>query len=156
MTEQLFWGQKTFCLITGASRGIGKTIGIQFAQKVGPGSLFVLVSRSTSALEETKGEILANNKDISVHVGSMDLEQLTDKTGYHDLISTALKENGSSPQDFGHSILVHNAGSLGNENTLLKVTQLQDGDEISKYWSLNLTSVIILTSQFCKIFHDSR
>lgn len=40
-----FWGLKTFCLVTGASRGIGKTIAIEFSKHVAPGEFdcFILI-----------------------------------------------------------------------------------------------------------------
>lgn len=101
-----FWNQKTFCLVSGASKGIGRTIAIEFSKKVAEGSLFVLVARTTSALESTKASILeTTGNKVKVVTATMDLEK-PDKEAYYNLVNSALTQNGVQAKDFDHSLLV--------------------------------------------------
>jgi len=139
--------------VTGASRGIGRTIAIEFSKKVADGSLFVLVARTTQALESTKAAVLeASENKVKVVTTTMDLEK-PDKESYFNLVNSALSQTGVQAGDFNHSILVHNAGSLGN--TQRKVVEMEDLQEIQGYLTLNVTSMILLNSQFFKIFNDA-
>jgi len=149
-----FWNQKTFCLVTGASQGIGKTIAIEFSKKVGPDSVFLLVARSASGLEETKSEILAvaaPHKPIQVMTAAVDLGK-PDAKEYLSMINAALSTSGTQASDFEHSLLVHNAGSVGSVER--GVTQLEDLDELRQYFGFNVFSMILLNSQFFKVFDD--
>ncbi len=150
-----FWNQKTFCLVTGASRGIGRTVSIEFSKKVADGSVFLLMARSVAALEETKSAILeaTTGRNISVVTVPVDLEK-PNKDTYRNSIESALTQTNTSSVDFQHSILVHNAGSLGIEKKL-KVAEMEDLDELQSYFNLNVFSMMILTTQFFKIFNDS-
>jgi len=146
-----FWNQRSFCLVTGASRGIGKTIAVEFGKKVGPGSVMLLVARSASALEETKAEVLATSSGVKVVTAAIDLAQ-PDSGDYLHMINSALITTGTGARDFQHSILVHNAGSLGNIG--LKALEWDNLSDLRTYYDFNLLSMILLTSQFFKIFKD--
>jgi len=149
-----YWDQKTFCLITGASRGLGRTIAIEFAKNVGSGSVFLLVARSADALESTKKSIEDETAGkCQVVTAPMDLGT-PDKNAIQEIIKSALATTNSTAADFQHSLLVHNAGSLGIEKQL-KVIELDDLSDIHSYFSFNVYSMIILTTQFFKIFNDS-
>jgi len=112
-----FWNQRTFCLITGASRGIGKCIAVEFAKKVGPGSVLLLVARSAGGLEETKSEILGNcsGDEVKVATAAIDLGS-TEGGDYLHMINAALITTGTTAAQFDLSLLVHNAGSLGKSS----------------------------------------
>lgn len=150
-----YWNQKTFCLITGASRGIGRTIAIEFSKKVAPGSVFLLVARSTAALEETKASVDSiTGGTVTVVTATVDLNN-PDKDAYFKLINSALTHTDAKASDFDHSILVHNAGSLGMEKKL-KVAEMEDLSEMQSYFGLNVFSMVILTTQFFKHFSDAK
>lgn len=151
-SNQEFWGQKSFVLITGASRGFGRTMAIEFSKKVAPGSVFLLVARTADALEETKRSVLEVSPNVEVVTKSVDLGK-PDKAAYLDLIQSTVTANGRQPSDFDHAILVHNAGSLGNLS--LRVSQFEDLQEIQDYYSFNLFSLILLNSQFLRVFNDA-
>ena len=72
----MFSKTRCFVLITGASRGLGRSIGVALADEVGDGSTFLLLSRSKKDLEETKNileeKFLA--KKLQVIVKSVDNE----------------------------------------------------------------------------------
>jgi len=149
--SQEFWNQKSFVLITGASRGLGRTIAVEFSQKVAPGSVFLLVARSADALEETKAAVNEVAPSVEVITSPLDLGS-PDTATYLNLITSAVTANGRKASDFDHAILVHNAGSLGN--LALKVSQIEDLKEVQDYYSFNLFSMILLNSQFLRVFDN--
>ena len=115
-----YWNQKTFCLITGASRGIGRCIAVEFSKKVGPNSVFLLLARSAQGLEETKAEVLANEgQSIQVTTAAVDLSK-PNVEKYLEIVESALTSTGTKAGDFDISILVHNAGTLGKSIPYVK------------------------------------
>lgn len=63
-----FWGKKTFCMITGASQGIGRTLAVAFSRLFAEGSTVVLLARTERGLEETKFLISEANSKVNVKV----------------------------------------------------------------------------------------
>ena len=63
---------KTFCLITGASQGIGKQMAIRFSQKYAENKIqnccFAILARNEDKLNETKKEMEACNPNIKVRM----------------------------------------------------------------------------------------
>lgn len=147
-----YWGKKTFCLITGASKGIGRSIALNFSKKVGLGSAFLLIARSLPGLESTKAEVLKERPDLTVQVASVDLSQ-PDFPRFRQLILTALKEANPS-SSFQHALLVQNAASLGIQSGL-SVLEQSDLSEIQSYFAFNLHSFILLNSAFFQAFPTS-
>ena len=146
-----FWNQKSFVLITGSSRGLGRAIAIEFSKHVAPGSVFLLVARTAEALEETKAKILEVAPAVEVITRPLDLAK-PDREVYHELLISATTTNGRSASQFDHAILVHNAASLGDLS--LKVSQIEDVSELSTYYSTNVFSMVVLNTQFFKVFKD--
>jgi sepiapterin reductase len=135
------WNKKTFVLITGASKGIGRTIAVEFSKKVAPGSKFALLARSATGLEETKN--LCDPKvvveTLSTDLGNPDA-QILEKF----LVSAA------GDEDFEVAVVVHNAGTLGDLKKTSK--DLKDPEEVDAYFRLNVTSMVVLNSMFLGVF----
>jgi len=131
---------------------LGRTIAIEFSKKVAPGSVFLLVARTADALEETKALVLEASPSVEVITSPVDLAQ-PDTAAYLNLIKSTVTANGRQASDFDHAILVHNAGSLGN--LALRVSQIEDLKEVQDYYSFNLFSLILLTSQFLRVFDNA-
>ncbi|KDR16573.1 sepiapterin reductase [Zootermopsis nevadensis] len=149
--QKFFWGQKTYCLITGASKGIGRKFAVEFARRFAANSLLVLVARSESGLVETKDLVKNANADVKVKVYPTDLCK-PDPELFLQMIQTSLTESGCNPADFDLSLIIHNAGSVGDvsENT----SNMSNPDKWQEYFSLNLFSVACLNSQFLKVFSE--
>ncbi|KAH8621078.1 putative oxidoreductase ucpA [Alternaria alternata] len=90
-------------LITGASRGIGRAIAIQYAH-AGVAAM-ILVARSTVSLEEVKKEI--SGVDISVRVKTVTID-VTDAEAVKELAEEVEREEGRL------DVLVNNAGVAGD------------------------------------------
>lgn len=149
--KKTFWGQKTYCLITGASKGIGRKFAIEFSGKFASKSLMVLMARSETGLEETKNMIASFNPDIDVIVCPVDLSKPNPEE-YHSIIQNSLKKMGCTAADFDLALLVHNAGSVGDVSEV--TSEMSDPKKWQEYFSLNLFSVACLNSLFLKIFPE--
>ncbi|XP_065058929.1 sepiapterin reductase-like [Rhopilema esculentum] len=141
---------KTFCLITGASRGFGRSTAVAFAKqcRFHEGSVMILMGRNEQWLNETKRLVNQANCLVSVEIVLCDLENLDT---LNECISHAL---GVNCKEFATAILVNNAGSLGE----IKVP-VKEQDSLSlarRYFDLNITSVFHLTSKFVAAFKSSK
>lgn len=148
-----FWNSNMFCLVTGASKGLGRTIAVQFCREAKQDSVFLLLARNKDVLEETKRQMLEKNNSINIIIKVIDLSQ-PNSDHYRKILMDSLQYVKMSPGNFDHSILVHNAGSLGD---ISKNGQtLSDVQELRNYFDLNLNSVIILTSAYLQLFLKNR
>lgn len=150
-SKKLFWGQKTYCLITGASKGIGRKFATEFSRRFAANSLLVLLARSESGLLETKHLISNVNADVKVKIYPTDLSK-PDPELFLNMIHTSLTEFGYSPADFDLSLIVHNAGSVGDVSE--GTSGMSNPEKWQEYFSLNLFSVACLNSQFLKVFPE--
>lgn len=146
-----FWGQKTYCLITGASKGIGRNFAIEFSRKFAANSLIVLLARSEAGLLETKNLIYKANSEVKVLVYPIDLGK-SDSELFLKVMQNSLEDGESKPIDFELSIIVHNVGSVGDVSE--GTAEMSDIIKWQEYFALNVYSVASLNSQFLKVFTD--
>ena len=139
--------EKTFLLVTGASRGLGKAFSIALAGTLGQGSVIYLIARTENALIETQNEILENNKALEVRYFLID-QANAEKQAYVDML------NRIDPKQFNSAIIVHNSGSIGKQGQM--VCDYDDKEELSSYYTLNVFSVMLLNSVFMKIFSSGK
>lgn len=138
---------KTFCIVTGASRGIGKETAIQLATKVHPKSSFHLIARNKEALKDTENKIRsAVGQDIEIRcvVADLSTEEGVEKSN-QDIF-----ENLGDISRFSHAILVHNIASVGDMTKYAR--DLDDMKYLQDFNRLNLSGPIVLTSRFFKAF----
>lgn len=141
--------QKTFFLVTGASRGIGRTMAIECAAKMATGSVIVLIARSSAGLEETKAQILAKNPtNVTVFLLTLDLSRPTAEQ-IASIFDATLEERNLD--EFKLAMIVHNAGSVGDVTQYAK--DICDMDLWHDYFTFNVFSVIALTTEFLKRFN---
>lgn len=141
--------QKTFFLMTGASRGIGRTMAIECAAKMSTGSVIVLIARSMAGLEETKAQILAkNSSNVTVFLCSLDLTRPTNEQ-IHSIFDTTLNERNLD--EFKLGMIVHNIGSLGDVKKYAH--EFDDLSDWPDYFATNVFSVIALNTEFLKRFN---
>jgi sepiapterin reductase len=150
-SKKLFWGQKTYCLITGASKGIGRKFAIEFAHRFASNSLLVLLARSESGLRETKDLVNSVNAYVKVKIYPTDLSKPSPEL-FLGMIETSLTESGYKPTDFDLSLIVHNAGSVGDVSE--ETSNMSNPEKWQEYFSLNFFSVACLNSQFLKVFPE--
>jgi sepiapterin reductase len=137
------WNKKTCLLVTGASRGIGRTIAIEFSKRLAPGSLVILTARSLSGLEETK-ELIGTNLQLKIESRSVDLEKSTERD-LAEVVSVI-----ANPNEFEQAMIVHNAASMGDLSKWL--AELDNTKELQDYFNMNLFSMILLNNLFINKF----
>lgn len=111
-------------MVTGASRGIGRSIALRLAED---GHRVVLVARSADALDTLRAEI--ESAGGSASVATCDL---ADGTAVNDLIESVVSDEGRL------DILVNNAG-ITRDGLMLRMSD-EDFDEVL---NVNLRSVFI-------------
>ncbi len=130
-------GGKTFCVITGASRGIGRALALAVARRVEAESQLVLLARDAQKLTEVREEIGEWAPRIRVRVAPIDLTRPD---------GAELEKLFESDESFEHCLLVQNAASLGDVSKRAK--DLNSLDEIRDYFDLNFASFVLVNNAF--------
>ncbi|XP_031616574.1 sepiapterin reductase-like [Contarinia nasturtii] len=142
--------QKTFFVMTGASRGIGRTMAIECAAKMATGSVIVLIARTAAGLEETKAQILAKNpSNVTVFLITLDLTRPSAEQISSQIFDATLNERNLD--EFKLAMIVHNVGSIGDVKRYAK--DFCDMDEWHDYYAINVFSVIAMNTEFLKRFN---
>lgn len=138
--------EKAFILVTGASKGFGRSVAVALAKNCNfkGGSEMVLVARNEDGLQKTRNCVLAANSILSVRTVVCDLGRLE---ALDQAISKALPENHES---YATAVLINNAGSIGNIREPAR--SHTSAEEIQAYFDLNVTSVFSLTARFLSHF----
>ncbi|CAH1258779.1 SPR [Branchiostoma lanceolatum] len=140
------FGPATFCAVTGGSRGLGRSIAVQLAGRLGEGSRLVLTGRSLQGLQETKRQVeegCPNQLEVKLVTGDME-----DTTAYPALFFDIFAD--TQPGDFKNALMIHNAGTVGDVSK--RAAEHSDPQILNKYYATNLTSVIALTAKFMEVF----
>lgn len=135
---------KCFCVITGASQGIGRALAVEFAQKMESGSVMVLMARNKDGLEETKS--LIKNPNVEVIIRPVDLAKITTAKDTENILSGSLSADINK---FDTNIIIHNAGSVGDLS--FKADELNDLTVWQTYYNLNVFNVAVLNCAFMKM-----
>lgn len=98
---------RALCIITGASRGYGRTLAFQLSRLLKPGSVLLLVARTADRLNEVKEDVVTlygGQSALDVRCVQADLEETE---GVEKTLQAA-KETNSSEME--HLLLINNAG----------------------------------------------
>lgn len=146
-----FYGVSTVAIVTGASKGIGRAIAIEFAKRFTEGLLLVLTGRSEKDLQETVSLIQADS--------SFSPSRTTIRSIYGDLANQMSLQHvfeglfkDMDPAKYDHAILVNNAGSLGDVSKYVRDFTLDDMEGLQDYFFLNVNCPLLLTSKFLSVF----
>ncbi|KAG8453226.1 hypothetical protein GDO86_000018 [Hymenochirus boettgeri] len=133
------------CVLTGASRGFGRSLALELCPRIHPNSALLLVSRTEGALRELEGVIRCQFPQMRVSWVTADL-------GTGEGISATVRAAGELREQVNvqRLVIINNAGSLGDISKYF--VDLCDHDEVTKYMSFNVSSPLCLTSSLLKIF----
>lgn len=143
--------RKTLCVITGASRGIGKEIAVRLSEKVGDNSAFLLIARNSENLHRVSSEIRNRSSTSFVEILTLDLMKFA---SHETTFDKSLEKILQRCDKFDVAIVVHNAGSLGNITK--KSSEFCSADEIRDYMELNFVSFVLLNNAFLKIINAEK
>nr|AAC60296.1 sepiapterin reductase [Takifugu rubripes] len=136
---------RCLCVITGASRGLGRAMAREVCGLMKPGSVLLLVARSETLLQELKEELrgLTGTAQPAVRCVAVDLSAAG---GVNEAVEVARQEAGTDPD---HVLLINNAGSLGD---ISKFSSFSDLNEVNSYLSLNVRSALALNAGMLRVF----
>lgn len=149
-----FFDEECFCIITGASRGLGRSIARLFAkewERRGTKANLILLARSRRGLEETRQLVIEESSSARVHIIEADLSDPIAFDNVSSQMRALVDEQGPSPS--AQAVLVHNAGSLGD---VTKWSSDVSALEASNYMNLNFATFVGLTSSFLSLFDGRR
>ncbi|XP_005997709.1 sepiapterin reductase a [Latimeria chalumnae] len=142
---------KTFSLVTGASRGLGRSLCLGLAPRLGEGSVLVLVARSREKLREVEESLAAAaGEKLTVRCVAADLGT---RQGLEETVG-AVTELGQRHAGVEHLLLLNNAGSLGDVSKCF--VDLASPTEVDGYLAFNVTSALCLTASVLKAFPKPR
>ena len=145
--------RKTCFVITGASRGLGKCIAVNFAKKANQESAFLLLSRNTNALKTVETEIKSCCPNLKIATCEFDQGNLDEnKTG--KIFESIFTDKNLSLDNYEQAVIVHNAGTLGDNSKFVK--DLNSAEELNSYFAINLTGVVLLNAAFMKFFTEEK
>ncbi|GAB1605610.1 sepiapterin reductase-like [Argonauta hians] len=154
-SKQEMKDQDVLCVITGASRGLGRTLAVSMAQTFKSSSMFILLARSTNDMDAVKEEMLQLSNLSPDHIlpfyfdqGKFDEEAATKLINN---IQEHLTKLGRGPnKKFDKYYLFHNAGTLGDISK--RCSQFCDINELSSYFNTNVSGMIVLNSKCLQLF----
>ncbi|XP_072471616.1 sepiapterin reductase-like [Notamacropus eugenii] len=136
---------RTLCILTGASRGFGRSLALLLAPRLAAGSELLLSARNDAALRALSDELGAARPDLRVLCVSADLGS---QAGLQRLLEALPR-----PPGLQRLLLINNAGTLGDVSKY--VVDFTDPAEVNGYWALNVTSTLCLTSGVLRAFPAS-
>ncbi|XP_074141638.1 sepiapterin reductase-like [Sminthopsis crassicaudata] len=139
---------RAVCILTGASRGFGRSLLPLLAPRLAAGSVLVLSARNDGALRTLAAELGALWPGLRVRCVPADLGN---EAGLRGLLDALRKQ--PRPADLQRLLLINNAGSLGDPSK--GIIDLTDPAEVNDYWMLNVTSALCLTSGVLRTFPPS-
>lgn len=139
--------KKSCYIIVGASKGLGKSIAVNFAKKADNESVFLLLSRNTQLLEVVKSEINTSCPQLKVVTQQFDQGEL-DETKFANVFETAFSQNNLSKDNFQQAVIVHNVGTLGDISKFTR--DMSNVDQLKTFFDINLTGTILLNTAFLK------
>ncbi|XP_033761987.1 sepiapterin reductase-like [Pecten maximus] len=151
--QQNIFLKKTFVAITGASKGLGRCIALQFAAKFPANTVFVLMARNEQALENVKSEIVSKIPNVTVLVRQYD-QGIVEKGYFNDIFNEILLRNKLSENDFQQFMIVHNCAAVIGLSK--KTLELCDSVEVRNAFDINLIGMILLNTSFFQTFSDSK
>ncbi|XP_073471347.1 sepiapterin reductase-like [Aquarana catesbeiana] len=134
------------CVITGASRGFGRSLAWQLCPRVAPGSSLLLVARTEQALHVLAEELTLQYPEIGVKWVAADLGSAD---GVKKTVQAAKELNGWGTAQ--RILIINCAGSLGDVTK--SFVNFTDPLEVDRYFSFNVSSALCLTSSLLKVFH---
>lgn len=149
MASALNLNRLSYLLVSGASKGIGKSLAIQCSKKLTKNARVVITARNTENLEQTKNEILQVNPSINVVPCPMDLGTCTYNDLQH-LVSNSLPPEGI--RIFEQAIIIHNVGTTGDVSK--KARECSDLNAWHENFRLNVFNVALLNNVFLDTFKE--
>ncbi|XP_033762524.1 sepiapterin reductase-like [Pecten maximus] len=147
-TPSLF-EKKSFVVIAGASRGLGKSISAKLVEAFPRSSFFLFLARKKATLEAVASELMTSYPGVQIGSRTFDQGNL-DQNIFDTLFVDVLKDYGLKVDDFEQSVIVHNCASVGDVSKY--AWEMTEVTPVQKFFEINVTGMILLNSAFFKTF----
>ncbi|KAM9841161.1 sepiapterin reductase a [Aulostomus maculatus] len=138
---------RALCIITGASRGFGRTIAREMSRLVKPRSVLVLAARSGDELRALQVELA----ESEVGRAGLEVECVVADLARMEGVESVLRASKEAfSEHTEHVILVNNAGSLGDISRYSR--EFTNMAEVDSYLSFNVSSSLCLTASVLQAF----
>ncbi|NXX81080.1 SPRE reductase, partial [Urocolius indicus] len=137
------------CVLSGASRGFGRSLARVLAPRLGPGSLLLLLARSAQPLAELAAELRGDGGGSGLRVECV-VADLGCEHGVQRAVDALREMLPAGPH--GSLLIVNNAGSLGFISK--SFLDLTDPHEINSYFAFNVSSALCLTTTALRAFGE--
>ncbi|KPP67145.1 Sepiapterin reductase-like [Scleropages formosus] len=137
---------RALCIVTGASKGYGRSLALQIAHLLLPRSVLLLVARSADMLQALQVDLVPIVEQAGLLVRCVPTD-LGLKAGIDTTVRVA-KESAAADTD--HVLLINNAASLGDVSRF--AISFCDPAEVDAYLSLNVSSALSLTAGVLQAF----
>ncbi|KAM7167386.1 sepiapterin reductase [Macrochelys suwanniensis] len=131
---------KAACILTGASRGFGRSLALLLAPWLEAGSVLILVARSRGALAELEAELQCHFPGLKVSSVPADLST---EDGLQ-VVLRGVQDKLPGAEDLERLLIINNAGSLGDLSK--SFVDFTSPAEVNSYFAFNVTSALCLTS----------
>ncbi|TFK05149.1 microtubule-actin cross-linking factor 1, isoforms 1/2/3/5 [Platysternon megacephalum] len=139
---------KAACILTGASRGFGRSLALLLAPRLEAGSVLILVARSQGALAELEAELQCSFPGLKVNSVPADLST---EDGLQ-LVRRVVQDKLPGVADLEWLLIINNAGSVGDISK--SFVDFTSPAEVNSYLAFNVTSALCLTSSILNAFPE--
>lgn len=146
-SAKLLFQERTFAIITGASKGLGRCIAIQFSAEFSSGSVIVITARNKEGLKET-AQLAIDERRARKSSGDVEIicvvSDLSNTEDIQNLVKSSVQNHQNS--SFTSAMLVLNFGTIGDISK--EVCDFRDPDEISDYFKVNVAHIPVISGNF--------
>ncbi|XP_071827497.1 sepiapterin reductase-like [Apostichopus japonicus] len=152
--QKFIFNAPTVAFITGASKGIGRAIAVEFSKRFTDKLQLVLTGRCEKDLKETVSLIQTEPSFSSKKTTfKLVIGNLSDECEFTGLVDDFFNIEDTSP--YQQAILINNAGSAGDAQYIRDLTS-SDAKKVQEYFFLNVSSPLLLASKFLSVFSKSK
>lgn len=130
---------KRLIIITGASRGIGRSIATELNRFHNSDSHFLLLARDVEKLSEVREQIEKDSSSRNtVKTVSVDFSTENSVERYFEILKDALGDVGDNLGEFDELIIIYNHGTLVFGNVSFVAQELREDFEVNLFsiWTL--------------------
>ena len=138
---------KSFCVITGAGRGIGRATAKALAKNFAADSILVLTDILPAELLDAQHEITECCPGVAVRAVPADLSSKATVSKVLDDITY-----GVTASEFERVILINNAASIWEITRLESEVGVSDIESLEQDWMLNVLSPLLMASHVLKTY----
>ncbi|XP_060086179.1 sepiapterin reductase-like [Ylistrum balloti] len=145
--------KKSFVVVTGASRGLGKSIASKLVAALPRSSFFLFLSRNNAAQEIIAAELMKSFPGVQIGCRKYD-QGLLEQMVFDRLFVDVLNDYALKVSDFEQSIVVHNCATVGDVSKC--AWEMTDVKSLQKFFDINVTGMILLNSAFFETFRETK